>query len=387
MKKKVIVLGGGLVGSVMALDLGADDDYDVTVADRSAEAAAKIEKKSGGRVGTRQDVDFASPASIRDAVNDYDLVVGAVPGSMGYAMMGAVIEAGRSMSDISFMGEDYFQWDARAKEAGVTLMEDVGVTPGFSNVLIGSAVHELDEVEDIDIYVTGLPLCPEPPFNYKFVFSPDDCLEEYVRPVRLKENGKVITKPALADNEVYDFDLPGIDVPRMEGFLTDGLRSLLTTIPQATNIREKTLRYPGTAEKLAFLRDVGMFSLDTIEAGGVKVRPRDVFASLAFPRMTLGEEEREFTFLELDVKGKKDGKATTYRFSMYDERDDDTGYTSMARTTGFPCVIMARLIAEGIVDRPGVNAPEHIGDNPKAVQRFIAEMEQRGVTVRKEILN
>lgn len=384
MKKKVLVLGGGLVGSVMALDLASDEAYSVTVADGSKDSLDRLVSRSGGMINPRQDVDFASPESITNAAAAHDLVVGAVPGSLGFAMMGAVIKAGRSMSDISFMGEDYFRWNDEAKKAGVTLMEDVGVSPGFSNVIIGSAVHELDSVESVDIYVTGLPLNPEEPFNYKFVFSPDDCIEEYVRPVRFKRNGKIVELPALAENRKYRFDVPGVNLPEMEGFLTDGLRSLITTIP-AANICEKTLRYPGTAERLAFLREIGIFSNDPVDVKGQKVAPRDLFASLAYPRMKLGEKEKEFTFLQIDVKGSKNGKNLLYRYKMYDERDDRTGYTSMARTTGFPCVIMARLIAEGLVNMPGVHAPESIGDKPKVVERFISEMEKRGVRISREI--
>ncbi len=384
MKKKVIVLGGGMVGSVMALDLASDVGYEVTVADGNREVLARLSARSEGRILTNNEVDFASPESITMAVKDHDIVVGAVPGSLGFSMMGAVIRAGKSMSDISFMGEDYFRWDGEAKKAGVTLMEDVGVSPGFSNVIIGRTVNELDKVESVDIYVTGLPLEPVEPFNYKFVFSPDDCIEEYVRPVRLKRDGKVIEMPALSENRNYRFEVPGVDLPEMEGFLTDGLRSLIRTIP-AENICEKTLRYPGTAERLAFLRDVGLFSTEPVNVKGQNVAPRDLFAAIAYPRMQLGDREKEFTFLQIEVRGTSGGKNLLHRYKVYDERDERTGFTSMARTTGFPCVIMARLIAEGLVDMPGVNAPEAIGDNPVAVDRFISEMENRGVKVLKEI--
>ncbi len=383
--KKVIVLGGGLVGSVMALDMGDDPDYAVTVADKNPATLDMISEKSGGRVKTRSDVDFADTGSIESAVRDYDLVIGAVPGCLGYEMMGAVIRAGKSMSDISFMSEDYFEWDKKAKEAGVTLFEDVGVTPGFSNVLIGSAVHQLDEVDDVEIYVTGLPKEPRDPFKYKFVFSPDDCIEEYVRPARFKKDGEVVEMPALSLNENYSFDIPGIDVPEMEGFLTDGLRSLLKTIP-AKNISEKTMRYPGTVARMEFLREFGLYDLDPVDVKGQKVAPRDLFAAIAYPMMKLDEGENEFTFFKIDVTGTKDGKKMRHTFVMYDERDPETGYTSMARTTGFPCVIMGRLVAEGLVDMPGVNAPEAIGSNPAAVKRFIAEMEKRGVTLHQEVV-
>ena len=384
MKKKVTVLGNGLVGSVMALDLAADEAYDVTVCDARKDRLQETIMRSGGKITGKADVDFASPQSITEAVRGQDLVIGAVPGFLGFNMLGAVIRAGVDISDISFMGEDYRQWDAEAKKYGVTSFEDVGVAPGSSSILIGHACEELDEVEDVTYYVTGLPSEPQEPFNYKLVFSPDDLIEEYIRPARMKRDGKIISVPACSGCKEIDFNIPKFKLPKMEGFFTDGARTLLDTIP-SPNVTEYTLRYPGTAERMAFLRDIGLFDLDPVEINGVKVRPRDVFGALAYPKMELGKDEKEFTFYHIEVTGTKDGRRLQYRYSLYDERDMKTSYTSMARTTGFTCVIVGRLIAEGILKMPGVNPPEAIGKNQKAVRRVIDELEKRGVKIHQSV--
>lgn len=379
-KKKVIVLGCGLVGSVMALDLAADDAYEVTVADANEEALKKTAAKAKNPVKTTTGIDFASPASITEGVRGHDLVIGAVPGSMGYAAIDAVIKAGVDMSDISFMGEEYRDWDRAAKEAGVTLFEDVGVTPGASSILIGDACRRLDRVDDVTIYVTGLPKSPEPPFNYRLVFSPDDLVEEFVRPARIKRNGKIVEEPALSGRQLLTFDIPGISVPQMEGFYTDGARSLLDSIP-CPDVKEITLRYPGTARDMEFLREIGLFDTDPVDVKGQKVAPRDLFATLAYPKMKLRDDEIEFTFFHVLVTGEKDGKKIREEYALYDERDPGTGYHSMARTTGFPCVIVGRLIAEGVLRMPGVNPPEAVGTCAPAVERFLQEMAKRGVKI------
>jgi saccharopine dehydrogenase-like NADP-dependent oxidoreductase len=385
MKKKVTVLGNGLVGSVMALDLAGDEKYDVTVCDSDRARLERTKADSGGRIIVRDDVDFSSPDSITGAVKGQDLVIGAVPGSLGFAMVGAVIRAGVDMSDISFMAEDYREWDAEAKKYGVTTFEDVGVAPGSSSILIGYACDMLDEVEDVTYYVTGLPTQPEEPFNYKLVFSPDDLIEEYVRPARTKRNGEVMTVPALSGNKPIKFDIPGIKLPEMEGFFTDGSRTLLDTIP-SPNVTEYTLRYPGTAARMEFLREVGIFGTEPVDVKGTKVRPRDLFGAIAYPRMTLARGENEFTFYHVEVTGRKDGKRLQYRYSLYDERDMKTGYPSMSRTTGFPCVIVGRLIADGVLKMPGVNPPESVGKNHKAVEIFIEELKKRSVKIHHSIV-
>jgi len=384
MKRKVIVLGNGLVGSVMALDLAEDEGYEVTVCDRDEAALRCTREKSGGRIRTRSDVDFSSPDSITEAVRGNDLCIGAVPGFLGYAMLGAVIRAGVDMSDISFMGEDYRGWDAEAKRAGVTTFEDVGVAPGSSSVLIGYACDMLERVEDVTYYVTGLPVRPEYPFDYKLVFSPDDLIEEYVRPARTKRNGEILSVPALSGRKILKFDIPGMELPEMEGFFTDGSRTLLDTIP-SPNVTEYTLRYPGTAERMELLRAVGLFDTEPVDVKGMKVAPRDLFGALAYPRMRLGETENEFTFYHVEVTGTREGRRLQYRYSLYDERDMRTGYPSMSRTTGFPCVIVGRMIAEGLLKMPGVNPPEAVGKNHRAVERFIEELKKRNVRIHHSV--
>ena len=386
MKKRAIVLGNGLVGSVTALDMAAEEKYDVTVCDLNAEGLLATREKSGGRITVRSDVDFASESSVTDAVRGFDICLGAVPGSLGLLTLGAVIKAGVDFSDISFMPEDFRELDAEAKRAGVTAYEDAGVSPGATSVLMKYACNMLDEVEDATYFVGGLPAKPEAPFNYKLVFSPDDVIEEYTRPARCKKDGRIATFDALSECRVFDFEMPGVDIPQMEGFFTDGCRTLLDTIP-SPNIVEYTLRYPGTARDLAFLRSIGLFDTKPIRVGDAEVSPRAVFGALAYPMMKLGDGEKDFTFFRVRVTGKRGGGRVRHTFSLYDERDMQSGYPSMSRTTGFTCAIVGRMIAEGMLKQPGVNPPEAIGDSPESVKYLIAELKRRNVVITESTEN
>jgi saccharopine dehydrogenase-like NADP-dependent oxidoreductase len=379
-KKKIIVLGNGLVGSVIALDMASDEKYDVTVCDANRESLELTRQKSGGKVRILTDVDFASARSISDAVRGSDLCLGAVPGFLGYNMLGAVIDAGVNISDISFMPEDFRGWDGEARKSRVIVCPDSGVAPGMTNILMRYACGLLDEVEDARYYVGGLPTVPEPPFYYKLVFSPDDVIEEYTRPARIKKDGRIQTFPALSGCEVFKFTMPGVDLPEMEGFYTDGCRTLLETIP-SPNVAEYTLRYPGTAKDLEFLRSIGLFDTKPIKVKGMEVSPRDVFGALAYPMMKLRPDEKDFTFFRVEVTGKKDGGRLTHSFSLYDEKDMKSGYPSMSRATGFTCAIVGRMILEGLITNAGVNPPEAIGERPEAVKYLLAELEKRGVMI------
>jgi lysine 6-dehydrogenase len=294
---KIIILGAGLMGGPIALDLAKDPRFEVTLADR--DPASLAEPRSRFPIVTLLR-DLSDPATIHDLVKDYDIVVDALPGFLGYRTFKTVIEAGKNIVDIAFFIEDPFEADAIARKNNVTAIMDCGVAPGMCNILIGYANHLLDETEEVLYFVGGLPEIRKWPYEYKAVFSPVDVIEKYTRPARYIENGVLVTRPALSDPELMNF--PGIGT--LEAFNTDGLRSLAFTI-KAKNMKEKTLRYPGHIAKMALLRETGFFSYDPVEINGQKIRPIDLTTKLLFPLWKLKPGEVDITVMKVVVKGKK----------------------------------------------------------------------------------
>lgn len=244
--------------------------------------------------------DLSSSEAIKNIIANQDIVVGAVPGFLGFNMLRSVIEAGKNIVDISFMAEDTLSLDGLAKSRGVTAVVDMGVAPGMSHMIVGYVDSLMDETESVVILVGGLPVIREWPYEYKIAWSPKDVIEEYIRPARLIECGKIVEKPALSDLELVD--LPRIGT--LESFNTDGLRSLLYTI-KIPSMKEKTLRYPGYTEKMRMLRETGFFGDTPIEVGGVKIKPIDLTSKLLFPKWELKEGEEELTVMRVMVQGKK----------------------------------------------------------------------------------
>jgi len=375
---KTIVLGCGLVGGLIAKDLAKDKDFQVTVADIDEKKLDKITKETDIR-GIK--TDLSSSEAIRKIVADQDIVIGAVPGFLGFNMLRSVIEAGKNIVDISFMAEDTLSLDKLAKKKGVTAVVDMGVAPGMSHMIVGYVDSLMDETESATILVGGLPVIREWPYEYKIVFSPKDVIEEYIRPARLIESGKIIEKPALSDLELIN--LPRIGT--LEAFNTDGLRSLLYTI-KIPSMKEKTLRYPGYAEKMRMLRETGFFSDTAIEVGGVKVKPIDLTSKLLFTKWELEEGEEELTVMKVIVQGEKEGKRLCYTYDLLDYYDKNEKTTSMSRTTGFPCAIMVRLVAQREFQYPGVCPPEYIGREHKVYQKVMKELEKRNVFYKENIV-
>ena len=374
----IVVLGGGRVGAAMVRDLAEDPRLAVTLVDASAAALQAF--PAGGRVGTRQ-ADLRQAAAIHAAVADADLVLGAVPGHMGFATLKAVLEAGKNAVDISFFAEDAFALDGLAKERGLTAIVDCGVAPGCSNLLLGRMEKELDAVDSFACYVGGLPLVRRWPYEYKAPFSPSDVIEEYVRPARLRSGGQLVVQAALTDPELIDF----AGVGTLEAFVTDGLRSLLHTSKVPTLV-EKTLRYPGHREKMAMLRESGFFSETEVELrSGVKVRPLELTSHLLFPLWQLDPREEELTVMRVVVEGSQAGKRVRYTFDLHDRTDLETGTSSMARTTGYTATAAVRLFVDGLYRRPGISPPEFLGREADCCARIFADLEQRGVVYTQKI--
>ena len=366
--KKVMVLGAGLVGKAMAIDLS--ERFDVTSVDISAEAL-RVVAKHGIKI---QQADFTDVKVLTTLLTNADIVVGAVPGFLGFQTVRTVIEAGKNMVDISFFPEDPFALDDLARQKNVTIITDCGVAPGMGNIILGHHNKHM-KVRDYECLVGGLPVVREWPFEYKAVFSPIDVIEEYTRPARYVQNSVVITKEALSDPELIQFE----GVGTLESWNSDGLRSLIKTMANIPNMIEKTLRYPGCIEYLRVLRESGFFSYEEIDVNGKKIRPIDLTARLLFPKWKLKPGEEEFTVMRIKVSGDEKGQSKTYQYNLLDRTNKSTNTLSMARTTGYTCTAAVNLVLDGKFTRKGISPPEFLGEEEGCFEFILNYLKERGV--------
>jgi len=371
---KVVVLGAGLVGGAIARDLARGGEFEVTVVDASEAALARIATETGI---TAVRADLARDGAVRRAVDGHDLVVGAVPGHMGFATLREALTCGKPVVDISFFPEDPLELDGLARECGVTALVDFGVAPGCSNLILGRMAKEFDSVERFVCLVGGLPSVRVWPWEYKAGFSPADVLEEYTRSARYLSGGRMVTMPALSEPEFVDF--PGVGT--LEAFNTDGLRTLLATVGVPFMV-EKTLRYPGHIEKIRVLRESGFLSSEPIDVGSQAVRPIDLAARLLFPLWKLDEGEDDLTAMRVSVDGLEGGRKVRRTFELLDRYDPRTRTSSMARTTGYTCTAGVRLLARGAYSRAGISPPEVVGREAECFAFVFAELAARGVVFR-----
>ena len=370
---QIAILGAGMVGRAMAIDL--QQKYSVTSFDVSEQSLDILSKKN--KLIKTVKSDLSNFENYPTLLQNFDYVICAVPGFMGYNALQAIINAGKNVVDISFFPEDALTLDNLAKQKNVTAIVDCGVAPGMSNLILG--YHNVNmTITNFECMVGGLPKKRVKPFEYKAPFSPIDVLEEYTRPARYVENSCIISKPALSDAELLNFEPVGT----LESFNTDGLRSILFTMGHIPNMKEKTLRYPGHIDLMKGLIAAGFLSTEKIN--GLATTPMEFTSKLLFNQWKLGEEEPEFTLMQINISD----KTKTITYNLYDEYDATTKTSSMSRTTGYTATAALNMLIDGQFKDKGVFPPELVGKYENCFNYMLGYLKERNVLYTKsEVVN
>jgi saccharopine dehydrogenase-like NADP-dependent oxidoreductase len=367
--KKVIILGAGMVGKAMAIDL-AKKHY-VKSVDVDSESLKFLSEKY--KIDT-EILDVTNEKMLIDAIKDFDIVVSAVPGFLGLQILKTVIKNKKDIVDISFLPEDVLNLDDLAKEHGVTAIMDCGVAPGMPNIVVGY-YNEIMEIENFEYMVGGLPKIRTFPFEYKAPFSPCDVIEEYTRPARFVENYKMVTKPAMSDLELLEFN----NVGSLEAFNSDGLRSLIFTLNNIPNMKEKTLRFPGHIKMIQALKAAGFLNNDSIKVKGQEVIPFEVTSEILFNAWKLNPDDREFTIMRITLQGKENGVEKEIVYDLYDVYDPIEKISSMARTTGFTATAATDMVLNNVFNEKGIFPPELIGKKAECFTYIIDYLKDRDI--------
>lgn len=377
---RVLIIGCGRMGSVAAEDLSLRmDAADIVVADKNLEVAKETVRKIGRSNVSWLQLDAANQKELVSSLKDFDLAMGFLPPKFGFRLVKACIQAGKSLVDVSYMPENPLVLHEKAVDANVTIVPSCGLAPGISNILVGHAVAELDKVERVYIWVGGLPEKPVPPLGYTITWSSESLIDEYTSKARIVKDGQIVEVEALSGLEEVDF--PGIG--RLEAFYTDGLRTLLYTVHGVDEMWEKTLRYPGHADKMMLLKDLGFFNSEGISVDGVSLQPRRLTARL-FEKKLHKPGIKDIVALKVEVYGLKNGVKVRHTYTLIDYYDEKSGVTAMARTTAYTASVVAQLILKRGIHLKGVVPPERLGVDKGIYQKIMAELEGRGIKVKAE---
>jgi len=366
------------VGKAIAYDLYERvTGSNLLLVDKSRESldeARKLVNKADIRVA-----DLSNAEEIYRIIKDVDAAVSALPGKFGKIAWIAAVKAGVDMVDVSYSPDDPMHFHVQANDAGVTIVPDAGVAPGLSNMMAGRAYAQLEEVRELKIYVGGIPENPIPPLGYLVTWSPEDLIEEYVRPARVVKDGNIVEKPAVS--ELEKVIIPGVG--ELEAFLTDGLRTMLKTLKGVKLMEEKTLRWPGHAEKIELLKTLGYLDRKPVDLNGTGIPPADMTAKLF--RERLKGDSRDIVVLRVIASGRSSLNDIEIEYRMVDRYDESTGFSAVARTTAFVATGILKLITEGAIPGPGVIPPEVIGMDENLFSSVAEWLSWRGIKILERI--
>ena len=378
---RMLVLGAGLQGSACAYDLLQNPEVtQVRLADIHLDHLPPFLAPYSGKRLIPTPLDVRDRTAVLAVMRECDAVMSAIPYYFNLQMAECAVEAGVHFCDLGGNTEIVFQQKelmAKAKAKGITVVPDCGVAPGMVNILAQYGIEQMDSVDSVRIYVGGLPQQPEPPLNYQIVYSLEGVLDYYTTLSWVVRDGKRAQVTALSERETMEFPKPAGE---LEAFHTAGGLSTMAwryegKIP---TMEYKTLRYPGHAEKMEMIRELGLLDLEPVDVKGNKVAPRDVFVSVVGPKLTK-PKGKDLLVLRVEVKGKKDGKPATRRFDLIDKYDEKHGISAMMRTTGYSLSITGQFQASGKVTPPGVWTP----DECMPAREYIEELRKRGMDLKE----
>ncbi len=385
---KVMVLGAGMMGSVVAMDLVKSNIVsEVILTSKFKEEVEKVLQKIKSDKLSTVVVDVTNSTALSNLLRreNVDVVVNALPHEISFHALKTEVNEGVNVVDLTFEDE-YMSLHKIAQEKGIIIVPGCGVAPGLSNMLVGHVASRLEKAKMVKIMVGGLPQKPKPPLEYRIVFNLESVWQEYTEKARIVKNGKIVEVEALSGlEEMYVSEIGGL-----ECFYTDGLASLLFTYREFSSLRdveemcEKTIRYPGHVQKIKTLIECGLLDTEPIEIKSVKIPPREFLTKLLTPRLQLGEE-KDLTVMRIKIVGEERGRSVEYIYNLIDYYDEKEKITSMARTTSYIASIVTQLVGQKEINGTGIFPPEKIGTDHRIFKTILEELSKRNIKIEEII--
>jgi len=378
---RMLVLGAGHQGSACAYDLLQNDDItEVRLADLNTSHIAGFLAPYSGKRLIPTPLDVRNGEAVAALMGECDAVMSAIPYYFNLDLARRAVDAGVHFCDLGGNTDIVFgqkQLDAAARDRNITVIPDCGLAPGMVNILSEYGISQMDSVDEVKMFVGGLPQDPEPPLNYQIVYSLEGVLDYYTTRSWILRDAKRVQVKALSEHEMVRFDTP---LGELEAFHTAGGLSTMAFRyeGQIPSMEYKTLRYPGHAQIMEAIRELGLLELEPIDVKGISVVPRDVAIAAMGPRLTK-PNGRDLVALRVTVRGEKDGQPKTVAWELVDRYDDERGISAMMRTTGYSLSITGQMQARGEITPSGVRTP----DECIPAARYIAELAKRGVEIRE----
>lgn len=431
--KNVLILGAGLVAKPLVRYLLDQPDFHVKVASRTV---SKAEKLVGGHPrGEAQGLNVDDTATLKNLISKADLVISMVPYTHHVTVANLCIELKKHMVTTSYVSEAMRKLDQKAKDAGIMILNEIGLDPGIDHMSAMKIIHEAQNkdgrIASFYSYCGGLP-APEAntnPWGYKFSWSPRGVVLAGKNSARYLKDKKEVNVPS-PDLFAHFWKMNIEGLPELEAYPNrDSVPYIeLYGISDADSMYRGTLRYPGWCQTMKKIVELGFLEDKELNVAGLtyadllgklikkqkgtnlkkdlatylkidensepikrfawlgllsdeklpfeKSSLLDIFANRLLERLQYEEGERDMIVLHHEFiaeypKDKKKEKITSTLIDFGIPHGD----SAMSRTVGLPAAIGATLILRKKIKATGVFIPV----SSSIYEPTLKELEKQGI--------
>lgn len=390
---RILVLGIGKQGTVLVRDLIQSNEVsEVVAADINIKRLKQyVDKLKSEKVRAEQINATDHAKLVKLMKQGFNVVANALLWKYNVAVAKAAIEASVNYVDLG-PSPNVFKLDEAAKTAEATVIPSCGLDPGIDSVLEGYGARKLDRVEGIHMWCGGIPQKNTPAYNnplrYKISWWWDGAISTYCGTAKILRDGKIVEVEKLSgpgNPEIITFPEP---VGECEAFYVDAPLLLIEHLG-LKDVKEawsKTVRWPGHCDIWRKLIDLGLTRTDLrLKIKGCETTPREFLVELGEKTLQYEKGEGDLVVQRVHVIGEKNGEKTTYAYEFMDFYDKKNDITAMARTTAYPCSIIAQMIARGDIKEKGVIHAGKIGWNLQLAEAFFSQLAKRGIHINETV--
>ncbi|KAI0168223.1 Saccharopine dehydrogenase [Pestalotiopsis sp. NC0098] len=258
---KVLMLGAGFV-TRPTLDILSEAGIPVTVACRTLESAKSL--SAGVKNATPISLDVTNDQALDAEVAKHDLVISLIPYTFHATVIKSAIRQKKHVVTTSYVSPAMMELDQQCKDAGITVMNEIGLDPGLDHLYAVKTIDEVHQaggkIKSFLSYCGGLP-APEAsdnPLGYKFSWSPRGVLLALRNAAKYWQDGKVVevAGPELMATAKPYFIYPGYAFVAYPNRDSTPYKERYS-IPESDTIIRGTLRYQGFPEFIKTLVDIG----------------------------------------------------------------------------------------------------------------------------------
>ena len=431
--KNVVILGAGLVAKPLVRYLLDQPELNVKVASRTVSKAEKLVDRHPR--GVAESLNVTDEAALEAHVKKADLVISLVPYAHHVTVAKLCIKHKKQMVTTSYVSAPMKELDAAAKQAGITILNEIGLDPGIDHMSAMKIIHDVKsqggKVTSFRSYCGGLP-APEAntnPFGYKFSWSPTGVILAGKNSAAYLQEGKHVNvdgpdlfghyfmlevegagtfeaypnRNSLGYVELYGLEgiktmyrgtlrnkgwcdtwktmvdaglLDQTERPDLKGTTYKQFVGSLLPGKPAKGVEEavaKAARRDPGSEPIAKMRWLGLFADDPLPME--KGSSMDVLAHLLLQKLQYEKGERDMIVLHHEFIADRNGKRPQKIYSTMVDFGVPNGDSSMSRTVGLPAAVGARYMLEGKINMPGVQIPV----SPKIYEPVLEELGRLGV--------